>query len=73
MKKVLLFVAVVAFATSCKKNYTCTCTTSVTGLASTTASSTAKMKKKDAETWCSTGNSSSSIGGTTYATSCVLS
>jgi hypothetical protein len=73
MKKTVLLAAilVVAFGTSCKKNYTCTCTSTVGGISSS-ASATAKMKKKDAKTWCDTGNSSTSYGGTTSSTTCKL-
>lgn len=52
MKKILLVAVVAGFAmTSCKKNYTCECTVTAGGQ-TTTTSSTAKLKKKDAETWC---------------------
>jgi hypothetical protein len=73
MKKILFIAAVACFVTtSCKKDYTCTCTS--TGFwGNTTSTAHAKMKKNDAETWCSSGNSSYSSGGVTYNTSCILS
>ncbi|NOG95189.1 MAG: hypothetical protein HND27_05360 [Bacteroidetes bacterium] len=55
MKKVILFVAVAAFAattfTSCKKNWTCECCVDILGT-KTCAETTAKMTKKDAKVWC---------------------
>lgn len=72
MKKVLLIAAVVAFATSCKKDYTCTCTATTAGI-SASSSTTAKMKKKEAEDWCEKYNTSSTVGGVTSSTSCKLS
>ena len=54
MKKAFIAIAAVAFvATSCKKDYTCTCTDSS---GDTVATYTATMKKKDAENWCNTWN-----------------
>jgi crotonobetainyl-CoA:carnitine CoA-transferase CaiB-like acyl-CoA transferase len=55
MKKLMVFCIVVAFATSCKKDYECVCTdTSTTaGVTETTVTTLkAKTKKKDAEEWC---------------------
>ncbi|WKZ74810.1 MAG: hypothetical protein QY303_11745 [Vicingaceae bacterium] len=55
MKKVILFVALAAFAattfTSCKKNWTCECCVDILGT-KTCAETTAKMTKKDAKVWC---------------------
>ena len=58
MKKITLLAAVIIAASfaSCKKNYTCECT--VTGSTTVIASATAKMKKKDAVTWCESDNTS---------------
>jgi hypothetical protein len=59
MKK-LTFIAVAGLAftfASCKKDYTCECTW--TDDNTSAGSYTAKLKKKDAETWCE-GNSGSS-------------
>ncbi len=65
MKKILLIAAVAGMAmTSCKKDYTCECTTTsnAPGVGSTTASgSTGKMKKKDAESKCNEGDRTYSI------------
>ena len=58
MKKISLF-AVVLIATSfasCKKNWNCVCTNNSNGTTETYVS--AKLSKKDAKTWCETGNSS---------------
>ncbi|MES2838499.1 MAG: hypothetical protein V4667_13305 [Bacteroidota bacterium] len=59
MKKLTLVLAVVAFAAvSCKKEYTCTCSTTYAGT-TYSASATAEMKKKDAEAWCTAYNTGS--------------
>lgn len=52
MKKVLLFVAVVAVAglTSCKKDWACECTYS--GVTTSTTEGYSKLTKKDAEAKC---------------------
>lgn len=75
MKKLfpLMVVAVVAtMFTSCKKDYSCTCTTKITGMADqTTTTSLGKQKKSDAETAC-TAKASSSAGGTTASVTCKL-
>jgi hypothetical protein len=58
MKKLTMFAAVAVLAlsfASCKKNYTCSCTG---GTAGSDISYTAKLKKKDAKTWCDGWNSS---------------
>lgn len=58
MKKYGIAIAVLIGAsslTSCKKDYTCECTATDT---SVNVSYTAEMKKKDAESWCDTWNSS---------------
>jgi hypothetical protein len=60
MKKVLGLVAVAAFVfsvSSCKKAYTCECCSSAGGSNYCASATSAKMKKKDAETWCTTGTS----------------
>ena len=62
MKKILLVAAVAGLSlVSCKKDYTCECTATSTyaGYTSQTSSaSTGKMKKKDAETKCNSGDQS---------------
>lgn len=75
MKKLALVLAVVGFAAvSCKKDYTCDCTTTsnIPGYAGVKTSSTAKMKKKDAEDWCTGLNSSTTTYGFTYTNTCAL-
>jgi hypothetical protein len=66
MKKVL-FVAALGMLTlaSCKKDYTCECTTSYGGLSST-ATTTINATKKDAKTACENGTNASSY------TTCVI-
>lgn len=60
MKKLVLAVAVVAFAattlTSCKKEYTCTCKVTLLGI-TTSASGTIKDTKKNAKEECDKGDS----------------
>lgn len=63
MKKIAPIVAIALLAvtfTSCKKNYTCECKTTMNGV-STVASgtSTGKISKKDAEAACNKGDISS--------------
>jgi hypothetical protein len=57
MKKLLLLVAVVGAmsATSCKKDYTCTCTVSIGGYTSS-ASTTIHDTKKKATDACTANN-----------------
>lgn len=55
MKKIAPIVAlaiVAASFASCKKTYTCNCTYTISGVSQTYSWTTAKMKKKDAETAC---------------------
>ncbi len=69
MKKIILLgsVAFVALSmSSCKKEWTCTCTSSysVNGVTSSASASatTEKMSKKDAEDACESGSVSTSYG-----------
>ncbi len=58
MKKVLfLGVFAVLGLASCKKDYTCACTSTVLGV-STTVTTTIKDKKNDAKTTCEKGSNS---------------
>jgi len=69
MKKVFAICAVALFAvsfTSCKKDYTCTCTTVVTGIDDVVTTSTLNASKKDATTACD-------AAGAGAATTCVIS
>ena len=63
MKKIIFTLAVVAFAavsfTSCKKDYTCTCT--VAG--ATTTNKYEKVSKDDAQKSCDASNASAAILG----------
>jgi hypothetical protein len=55
MKNLIMICIVAAFATSCKKDYTCVCTTvdSTGGVTQTTVDTyKAKTSKKDADEWC---------------------
>jgi hypothetical protein len=78
MKKITLSVialAAISFA-SCKKDRTCTCTTTVGSYTSTTVTK-AKSSKKGAENWCSASQSAvttdnSGYTGTYYAPSCKV-
>lgn len=75
MKKMtLLAVAALAISfASCKKDYTCECTTTVNGGSATTASSnTGKMKKADAEAKCNEGDKTYDLLGNTYKTECTI-
>ena len=64
MKKMLMIAAIAGLAmTSCKKDYTCECKTTSNwpGYSGGTSSgSTGKMKKKDAEDKCNTGDGTTS-------------
>ncbi len=74
MKKLLTILAlsvfVMAFA-SCKKDYTCECTTTTAGV-SASASTTIKDTKKKAKEKCDEGDSSSSVGGVTVTSECEI-
>ncbi|MFK7783985.1 MAG: hypothetical protein AB8B56_02655 [Crocinitomicaceae bacterium] len=72
MKKVL-FVGAFALLSlaSCKKDYTCECTTSVAGI-STSASATINDTKSNAEEACEAGSSSSTVAGITSTVSCAI-
>ena len=60
MKKITLLAAVIIAASfaSCKKNWNCECTSNTAG-GDTFVVTSAKMKKKDAKTWCESGNDGS--------------
>lgn len=75
MKKILLVAAVAGMAmVSCKKTYTCECTTTskvyingqtTSSNATAAADSNEKMKKKDAKDWCEKNNGTTTSGNTT--------
>lgn len=55
MKKLIIFAVVlgsVAAFTSCKKDYNCTCTGTITGITYSVDTTFTDMKKADAETQC---------------------
>lgn len=71
MKKITLFaIAAVAISfASCKKDYTCTCTSSSTAPGSTTSTmeyTIIKAKKGDAKKMCVKTTSDFTAGGNTY-------
>jgi hypothetical protein len=70
MKKIAvlaIFAGAMSFA-SCKKNYTCTCTTTEPGYPNITSSTTIKDTKSKAKTTCS--NESATVGS--VATTCAI-
>jgi hypothetical protein len=78
MKKTLLFfgiIAVCSFA-SCKKDYTCTCTSTVNGTSSGTADITTfnGVSKSAARANCQSTSSTGTYAGTAYTqvTTCKL-
>jgi len=75
MKKFIPMTAVAVIAlmfTSCKKEYTCTCTSNVGGTTTTASGKTEKMSKKDAKAKCEAGSSSTTVAGTTISVTCKL-
>lgn len=77
MKKInLLFGALLLLAfSSCKKEYTCVCTTSagIPGVAiPDTESNLGKLSKKKAEEQCSSRNTSTNFMGFTISVNCKL-
>ena len=77
MKKLLILsVVAVGFAiTACKKDRTCTCTTTTSGTFNFTVSGDTvfkDMSKSDAEAACDGLESSGSSGGESYETTCEL-
>lgn len=79
MKKSILFVAAIAALsfTSCKKDRTCTCTTTYTnkaGVSSTSVSITEykKVKKSEARSWGCVSSTDISESGTTTVNDCKL-
>jgi len=77
MKKVLLVAAVACMAmTSCKKNYTCECTTTYTGGGGSTTpfvgSTTINDTKSKAEDACNSMDQTSTAGSITSTTDCKI-
>jgi len=73
MKKVVLGVAALSFLAlvSCKKDYTCECTSTGSGF-SGSSSVTINDTKKNAEEACEASASSASAGGSSVTTTCEL-
>lgn len=75
MKKLsLLSVAALIVATSftsCKKDYTCTCTTSGTGI-SASSSTVINDTKANAEETCDKGDATTTSGSITITTACEI-
>lgn len=62
-----------ALFASCKKDYTCTCVTSVTGSADVTNKiDLGKQTKKDAKNACDQKSTTTSAGGMTATVKCSL-
>ncbi|HIP35838.1 MAG TPA: hypothetical protein EYG85_03195 [Crocinitomix sp.] len=74
MKKGFIIVAAMGLfvAVSCKKNHTCRCTYTTSGLTITADTVFTDMKKKDAETDCEAMSVSATTGGTTASVECAL-
>lgn len=73
MKKVLLSVFALSMLSlaSCKKDYTCSCT-STSGGYSATSTITIHATKKDAKDACDAFDATASAGGTTATTACEI-
>lgn len=64
MKKLIPMIAVAALATmftSCKKEYTCTCSTTIGGVTTSASGKTTKMTKKDAKAACEKSTTTAGI------------
>lgn len=78
MKKFLVLAVIAGGAltiASCKKDWTCTCTVTTSGIVnSTTTTDTVyqDMTKADAETACTANNGSASAFGQSVSTDCSL-
>jgi hypothetical protein len=73
MKKTMMLVAAVAFvATSCRKVYSCECTSYENGVIESQFSVSAKLKKSEAEKWCEGYSETTTIGSTVYKDECKL-
>lgn len=76
MKKVILVATIGVLALiSCKKDYTCSCTVTSTGLVNFTVVNDTiyqDVSKSDAENKCATMNSSASGFGTTVTSVCEI-
>lgn len=76
MKKIAPIAAIALFAlsvTSCKKKWTCECTTTVNGVSATASGKdTEKRTKKDAKSLCEKNNGETTVSGVTTKIDCKL-
>ena len=77
MKKRLALLSGIAFilalgVTSCKKDYTCTCTDSINGVSQGTTSTTINNTKSKATSACSAESTTTSSGGVTETFTCAI-
>lgn len=72
-KTILLGLAAISLLGSCKKEYTCTCTTTVGNIVTkTTKYTTDKTSKKDAVAECKSKAGVTSYSGVTTNISCII-
>jgi hypothetical protein len=73
MRKIVLSLATISLLalTSCKKDWTCECTTTTMGV-SASASTTINDTKSNAEEACEQGSTSSNFGGVESKTECKI-
>ncbi len=73
MKTFLLTAAVAMLGfSSCKKDYTCECTTTSPTGTTTSSENTGKMKLSDAKAKCNDGDKTYEVLGQTYSTDCTI-
>ena len=74
MKKLTILAGVffVFALASCKKDYTCTCTTDTAGVTSTATTTIENSTQSDAEEACEAGNTSATVLGITTSVTCTL-
>ncbi len=74
MKKIAPIVAIAALVafSSCKKDYTCTCTASLNGQSYGSTSTTIKNTKSKAKTACTALQSTANYGGVSVTSTCEL-
>lgn len=75
MKKLIIAIVAIGFAAgfqSCKKDYTCSCVSSINGISSPAVKTTIKDTKSKATETCIKGNSSIDLGGIVTTTICTL-
>jgi hypothetical protein len=74
MKTIFLTAAAIAALSlaSCKKDYTCECTTTSPAGTSTSSEKTGKMKLSDAKSKCNEGDKTYTVLGETYETECSI-